>query len=96
MGDRSFEEALNDIQRSLQFLRSAVSSDDQQLSDRFRPELAKVTRRIRLLTYAARRAIDADHAARHSAVRARMRGEGETSGKVYTAEELRARAARNP
>ena len=95
MGERSWQESLDEVERTLQFLKRTLES----VPAADRPsvvelgELKKINRRIRLLAYARSRSQSAEHRSWAENVRNEMSGgKPSQSQHSYSPEELRERA----
>lgn len=94
MGQLSWQESVQEVEDSLNFLRKTLRT----LPASARPsvvqvaELKRLNRRIRLLAYAQSRAQDAGHRAWADEVRSEMSGEVTSGAISYSPEELRERA----
>jgi hypothetical protein len=94
VGERSYQESLQDVEGTLRNLKVVLdeTSPGDQMRSQVVTELANVTRRIQLLTYAARKSRDQRHMQWHQEVSHQVRGDGHVEGIEYTPEELRSRA----
>jgi len=94
VGDRSWQESLQEVEGTLRALRTVLgeTSPTGPMRLQIGSELANVTRRIQLLTYAAEKSRDRRHVQWHQEVSEEVRGERPAKGIDYTPEELRGRA----
>jgi hypothetical protein len=94
VGERSYQESLHEVQATLHDLETVLgeTSPSAPMRSQVRTELANVTRRIKLLAYAAQKSRDQSHVQWHEQVRNEVRGEGHAKGIEYSPKELRSRA----
>jgi hypothetical protein len=92
VGDKSWQESLSEVESQLRGLRNVLAETGSRLNSGQVAELDKVTRRIKLLTYAQLRSQDPEHKAWVKATKDEMSGDGRGEGIQYTREELRKRA----
>ena len=94
MGERSWQESVQELQVTLQNLTTVLSEGSLAgpVKAQVAAELTNVARRIQLLGYAAQKSRDQRHTQWHEEVRHQVRGHGHGEGIDYTPDQLRGRA----